>query len=382
MSARRLRVAVLQRRFGPRFGGAERYAVEMVRELATIHDMHVYAQEFEHDVPGIQAHAVPRFMTRPRWLNQLWFALWTWWHTRDGFDLVHSHENTWHGDVQSVHVRPFRVGLLRGRTGWARWRKRLAMALSPRLLTYWTLESLRMRYGPRRCVVTTSRAVHDEVLAEWPQWQDASQVVTPGVRMPQVEPRDDPSALRTRLGLPVQAHHVPLALFVGNDPIRKGLPSLLRALNLVDDVHLLVVTAPAQVAAARAMASQTGLVARTHVVGSLRDISQAYGAADFLVHPTTEDTYAMVVLEAMAWSLPVIVSDARHCGIAAELREGVNALLLADPHDSTALAQRITGLLSDSALQQRLRNAGPAFAQTRSWPVQAQALQRIYASLS
>ncbi|NBS48832.1 MAG: glycosyltransferase family 1 protein, partial [Betaproteobacteria bacterium] len=97
----RLRVAVLSRNFGARFGGAERYSVELVRELSATHEMHVFAQAFDHDLTGIQIHRVPRGFTRPRWLNQWWFAAWTAWATRRGFDVVHSHENTWHGDVQS-----------------------------------------------------------------------------------------------------------------------------------------------------------------------------------------------------------------------------------------------------------------------------------------
>ena len=63
----------------------------------------------------------------------------------------------------------------------------------------------------------------------------------------------------------------------------------------------------------------------------MQDVSPAYLAADVLVHPTLEDTFAMVVLEAMAYGLPVVVSSAAYCGISGLLSHGVNALLVHEP---------------------------------------------------
>lgn len=379
MSApRRLRVVVLNRRFGVRFGGAERYSVELVRELAPLHDIHVFAQDIDHDVKGIHTHRVPILIRRPRWLNQLWFAAWTWWKTRGAFDLVHSHENTWHGDVQTIHVRPFRLGLVRGRVGLARHLRIGSIALSPRRLSYWILESLRMRRLRGRQIIASSVTLRDEILAAWPQLAPAMHVLSPGVRVPEAAESSGSNVGREALGLPTEALGAPLALFVANDLIKKGLPVLLAALAQVEGLHLMVVTAQAAVAKTLALARRAGVADRVHPFGRIADISLAYRAADFLVHPTTEDTYAMVVLEAMAWALPVIVSDARHCGIAAELRDRVDAILLEDPGNVARLAALIRELINDEALAHALRCAGPEFAAQRTWAIQAQALQRVY----
>ena len=99
----------------------------------------------------------------------------------------------------------------------------------------------------------------------------------------------------------------------------------------------------------------------------MSDVTPAYAAADWLVHPTTEDTYAMVVLEAMASGLPVIVSSARFCGIAAELTHTVNALILDDPRDGKQLSERLLSLLDDPSLRATLARAGLSFAQKRTW---------------
>ncbi|MDD5472307.1 MAG: glycosyltransferase, partial [Sideroxydans sp.] len=112
--ARRLRIAVLNRQFSATGGGAERYSMALVAQLAAQHEIHVFAQHIDHDVPGVSYHRVSKLVSRPRWLNQLWYAGVTWWATRRGFDVVHSHENTWHGQVQTVHVLPIKYNLFQG----------------------------------------------------------------------------------------------------------------------------------------------------------------------------------------------------------------------------------------------------------------------------
>ncbi|MDO8370547.1 MAG: glycosyltransferase, partial [Polaromonas sp.] len=132
---RRLRIAVLNRVFDPAGGGAERYSIALVEQLAQRHEIHVFAQQIRHHAPGVTYHRVSMPLRKPRWLNQLWYARATWWATRRGFDIVHSHENTWHGQVQTVHVLPVKYNLFHGRTGWPRLLAWVKVWTSPRLLT-------------------------------------------------------------------------------------------------------------------------------------------------------------------------------------------------------------------------------------------------------
>ena len=104
----KLRIAVFNRTFSPTGGGAERYSIALVEQLAARHEIHVFAQEIAHQSPGVTYHRVSSPLRRSRWLNQLWYASATWLATRRGFDVVHSHENTWHGRVQTIHVKPVR----------------------------------------------------------------------------------------------------------------------------------------------------------------------------------------------------------------------------------------------------------------------------------
>lgn len=370
---RRLRVAVLNRHFGARFGGAERYSVALVEQLSTRHEIHVFAQEVEHDFPGVTYHHLSRPFAKPRWVNQLWFAARTWWLTRKGFDVVHSHENTWHGQVQTVHVRPFRIGVFHSRSGLRRVLKCLEILTSPRLISYWLLEAARFRPLPSRRIVASSESVRDEMLAGYPRAAAMLGVIPPGVDIPAAQP--DRAGQRRRLGLPAD---VKLALFVGNDYEKKGLPALLQALPELPGLHLAVVGNGSHIPAFRKRAETLGVAERVHFLGSLSDVGPAYEAADLLVHPTTEDTYAMVVLEALAHCLPVVVSAPEYCGIAADLTDGREALIVADPRDAGQVAAGIRRILDESTLAAALGMAGRAFAEGCGWDVQAQRLEAIY----
>ncbi len=146
--SRRLRIAVLNRTFSPVAGGAERYSIALVEKLAAKHEIHVFAQSIDHQWPGVSYHHVSMPLRRPRWINQIWFATLTWWATRRGFDVVHSHENTWHGQVQTVHVLPIKHSMFNGLDGWRRCARILKVLTSPRLLVYLLLERARYATGP------------------------------------------------------------------------------------------------------------------------------------------------------------------------------------------------------------------------------------------
>ncbi len=375
---KRLRVAVLSRVFSPTGGGAERYSIAMVEQLAQQHEIHVFAQQIDHKWPGVTYHRVSMPLPRPSWVNQLWYATATWWATRRGFDVVHSHENTWHGNVQTVHVLPVKHNLFDGRRGLALALRRLMTLASPRLLTYLALE--RLRFAPRagRRIVVTSTMLYGVMCRAYPQCKPNLHVITPGVTLP-VRPADlaaNKARARQLLGLPLD---VRLIAFVANDYWKKGLPTLLEALvSLPADCHLAVVGSPAQIVEFRAIANGLGVESRVHFLGAFNDVSPLYEAADCLAHPTTEDTFAMVVLEAMAHGLPVVVSDVRYCGIAGKLTHEVNALILSSPTDVAELSEQLLRCLSVAAAQSPLSDGARELAQRYIWVRLATRQNQIY----
>ncbi|MEY2952602.1 MAG: hypothetical protein RLZZ401_689, partial [Pseudomonadota bacterium] len=329
MNPRRLRVAVLNRNFVSTGGGAERYSIALVEALAEQHDIHVFAQSIDHAWPGVTYHRVPALFRRPRWINQLWYATVTWWATRRGFDVVHSHENTWHGNVQTVHVLPINYSLFAGRKGWhlaLRWLKAIT---SLRLLAYLWLEARRFAPRPGRQIVVTSETLRRIVARSHPEAKHMLATLTPGIAQVHGDGAGaSKQAARRHLGLPAEG---PVILFVANDFRKKGLGVLLKALaTLAPEVTLAVVGNPVHAKSFAESVNAPGLKGRVVFLGQLKQVDLAYQAADCLAHPTLEDTFAMVVLEAMSWGLPVVVSGGKYCGISDLLSDGHNALLLAD----------------------------------------------------
>lgn len=374
---RRLRIAVLNRIFDPAGGGAERYSIALVEQLAQGHEIHVFAQQIRHHAPGVTYHPVSMPCAKPRWMNQLWYATATWWATRRGFDIVHSHENTWHGQVQTVHVLPVKYNLFHGRTGLRRVLAWAKVWTSPRLLTYLGLERLRFMARKGRHLVATSASLGDTLAMTYPGTATISTVVTPGVALPAV-PTDaaEQAAARVQLGLPATGRCL---LLVGNDYRKKGLGTLLRVLReLPADVVLAVVGNPGQIPVFERQAQVEGVTGRVFFLGSLQDVAPAYRAADCLVHPTLEDTFAMVVLEAMAHGLPVVVSSAVYCGISSLLSHGDDALLLDDPQDAAKLAGTLKQVLGDEALRKQLGAQAKAFASRYQWPAIARQQEAVY----
>jgi len=378
---KRLRIAVLNRIFRPTGGGAERYSIALVEQLAARHDIHVFAQQIEHHWPGVTYHRIPLPFEKPRWINQLWFAVATWWQTRHGFDVVHSHENTWHGQVQTVHVVPVKHSLLQGRTGWGLALRWLKIVTSPRLLAYLGLEYFRYKPYTDRKVVLASESLKPAMATSFPTSMPTLQVITPGVgSVPGVAGPAQKIAVRRTLGLPTDGRCI---LFVANDYRKKGLDTLLKALTgLPPDCYVAVVGNAAQIPEFQSFVDASSNCSRVFFLGALNAVDDAYRAADCLAHPTQEDTFAMVVLEAMAHGVPVVVSGVTYCGISGLLVNERDALILNNPRHDKELMHALQRVLTDTALAEKLSGNGLRFARQHLWAAQALRQETIYQTVA
>jgi len=372
---KRLRIAVLARIFSTSAGGAERYCASLVKHLAPQHEIHVFAQHIRTQYPQVGFHQVPLFCRRPRWLNQIAFATYTWWQTRKGFDVVHSHENTWHGDVQTIHVLPFGYLWFVNRHGFRLFFKTLQLITSPRLSTYWVLEKLRMRHQQGRFLVAVSEPVKSVLNKDLKLEMEHIRVISPGIEATHVHSSTEKMQARLDLGLPMQGKCL---LWVGNNAMKKGLPTLLEALaQLPKDIFLVIVGSATPENKWRSQVTALELQDRIYFKGVLDDMTLAYTAADLLVHPTLEDTFGMVVLEAMSHAVPAIVSSEQYCGISAELNHLNNAWILQDPLDAKALEKVIENSL-ESNTQEAMSQKAIAWAGTQDWHHHALAQEALY----
>lgn len=378
---RRMKIAVFNRIFSKKAGGAERYSVALVEELAAKHEIHVFAQDINHSWPGVTYHRVSAPLRRFRWLNQLWYAVATWWQTRQGsgadFDIVHSHEITWHGNVQTVHVLPIKHNLFNGKTGLQKANAWLKVITSPRLLVYLALEKGRFINNEHRHIIVTSPSLQGIFQNTYPKSQNPLSVITPGVVKAGFV--GDKAAAKRVFDLPESSLTI---AFVGNRYDVKGLPTLLHAFQCMPrHVNLLVVGNAEQVSFYKSLADKLGIGQRVHFLGAINGVELVYQAADCLAHPTLEDTFAMVVLEAMSYGLPVVVSSEKYCGIAGLLTNGLNALILDEPKNATALSQLLQSIVDNAELRGKLSEEALKFADGFAWAQIAQQQEQIYSKI-
>jgi UDP-glucose:(heptosyl)LPS alpha-1,3-glucosyltransferase len=377
------RLAILTRRFSTSAGGAENYAVQLALHLAEQYpfdyDIHVFCERSDVEDSRITIRLMGGNLRRPRWIAQWLFALWSWWQSRSGFALVHSHENTWHGNVQTAHVRPMRYSIFGTR------RSPLRQALqyikvwtSPRLLAHLALEWLRFAGGPGKRVVAVAPALADIIYRTYSVARTRLSVVAPGIAAP-VTGRAAISAAQARqvFGLPAKAWVI---LVIGHNFEKKGLRAVLRSVPLLpSDVCVLVVGgAPAQVARWRTRCAQGALSNRVVFAGLLADASMAFAAADCHVHATLDDVFPLVVLEAFAAQVPVILSVSPYC-LASDLVQAAGAACMLDnPQDEVAIASALCRLRQDGAWRAAMIGRAAQFAAQHVWPEMAKQQHQIY----
>ncbi|MGH3467065.1 MAG: glycosyltransferase family 4 protein, partial [Thermocrispum sp.] len=110
----------------------------------------------------------------------------------------------------------------------------------------------------------------------------------------------------------------------------------------------------------RARIELNGLAHRVHLVGAMTGarLHACYDSADLVVLPSYAETYGMVVTEALAHGVPVLVSDVG--GVQEALGAGLSAGVLVPPGDVGALAGELRRWLTEPSWRARLRSAALA----------------------
>jgi glycosyltransferase involved in cell wall biosynthesis len=171
-------------------------------------------------------------------------------------------------------------------------------------------------------------------------------------------------------------------LFAGATIPRKGFDVLLAALDRVAEAIAtagsgggfeLRLAGPSTDDAwrARPWASSAGSVGQAALVEEMR-------RAHLLVLPSRNDSYGMVVAEAMATGLPVLVSD--QVGAKELVRDGVNGWVV-PAGDAQALARRVLACVEHPSTVLGLATAARATAETATWSAYEQRVSRFFREL-
>jgi UDP-glucose:(heptosyl)LPS alpha-1,3-glucosyltransferase len=361
MNKKSLKVAILIRHYDSSGGGAERYCVELTKRLAKIHKVHVFTQHNAEHAENITFHNVPQWFKKPRYVNQLFFSWLTKRATKNKFDIVHSHDMATHANIYTLHVPCVRTKWTqsKGIRKILRWANTL---LSPRKIAYLWLEFIEMQALKNRHFISVSEYLSRNILQNYPKLSKHITIAHPGINIhSQCTKNTITCSFVQDL---IITNNTFMLLFVGNDLIKKGLPTVLQALKKLNNnnIHLLV--------AGNNNKSQIKIPSQLenniHFLGVINNMNALYSQADALVHPTLVDTYGMVVLEAMSMRLPVIVSSKQYCGFTEHLNEK-QALILNNPKDINDLSIKINQLYENTEYRNEIAENGFKKSQTISW---------------
>lgn len=341
------RVAVLVPKYGL-VGGAEQFVFQLTERMAarTPYEFHVFANQWKsaegsrvvfHKVPMIR---FPRFL-RP--LSFAWFARRL--VARERFDLVHAHDRVFGADLISLHGAPHSF--------WVRDIRRKQPSLFDRAMCL--LERRMLAAGGATLFFPTSSIAMETFRREYSPLPGRWQVMHPGVDATRfASPDREKCRAETRARHGIGAADF-LLLFVGMNFELKGLDTIIAAVAKVRkqqpaaEIRLLVV--------GRGDEEKYRGVARSHGVGEAvvfagtqtGGIERYYRAADALAMLSGFDTFGMVVLEAMAAGLPVVVGP--NVGAKDVVEEGVTGFVLPDGRDADTAADRFVQLLDGERLR-------------------------------
>jgi phosphatidylinositol alpha-mannosyltransferase len=164
----------------------------------------------------------------------------------------------------------------------------------------------------------------------------------------------------------------PTVLFVGRLEKRKGLRFLLRAwpqvLERIPEARLVVVGRGRPLEGYRRFATRQGWSPADVLFAGYvpsEDLPRYYQAADVFCAPNTgQESFGIVLLEAMAAGAPIVASDIP--GYRDVVTHGEHGLLV-EPKNPSALADALCRLLADPALRASMRQAGRAKAHLYDW---------------
>jgi UDP-glucose:(heptosyl)LPS alpha-1,3-glucosyltransferase len=359
---------VLIKRF-LRTGGAEKYALEVVRRLASDHEMHVFAQEWSFDGPEpITFHKIPRVCRKPAWLNQLLFSYCC--RTRVGceFDVVHSFEKVSTFDVMTVQSPCFKSSGIAAEKPWKRMLDWMKLAFSPRKLAWLWLEREQFADDSARLVIAVSEQVRRNVQAQYPLPDERFRLAYTGVEVSPAAAavsNHERDALRTRWDIGI---HDLVVLFVGTEFKRKGLDALLQGFAKVPRARFKLLIAGGggeRIESYRKLADRLQLGSEVRFLGLVDGIERIYPIADMYVLPTLADPCPLAPLEAMAAGVATVMSSSTYNGSAELIRQG-EAVILSNPQDPEEIASALIKLMN-SQIRQQVAEKGQQLVQQLTW---------------
>ncbi|MGD0021060.1 MAG: glycosyltransferase family 4 protein [Smithellaceae bacterium] len=369
-----LNIAVVIPKYGL-VGGAEQFACELTQRLCARNEdnFHVFANRWQTSSAAIRFHRVP-IISFPKFLTTVSFAYFIRRQLRENiFSLVHSHERIFAADIFTLHGIPHRY--------WVHNVRRKKMSFYD-LVTAWVEKKL-VEEGNCKKFIAVSNLTKDIFLKEYKVDPEKVAVINPGVDLNEYAAEDKELCRREiRKEYRVSPDEL-VILFASMNFEIKGLDAVMLALARLKTrggKFKLIIAGKGNIRKYSQMARKTQIADSVVFTGTLNKekLIKLYLAGDMYIMLSKFDTFGMVVLEALAAGLPVIISG--NVGARDLVREGENGFVINDTSDADYVATKIEALL-DENIRRAMVQAAYHTAEQNSWDMVTEKYQEIYSSL-
>jgi UDP-glucose:(heptosyl)LPS alpha-1,3-glucosyltransferase len=358
--------------------GIERIAADLADRIARRgHEVHFHCTKWE-DAAGslVQFHKV-RTLDIVNSSKLLSFAvLGRAGLNRGHYDIAHSYGNVVGCDVitaQSCHL----AGMKIARTVFKnRIKSGVNYGVADRLRLYLEREN----YGGRRYkkVIACSNLVKRELMAYYHVPDSDVAVIPNGVDTGEFHPNNREvfsEQVRSAHGI---GREDLVLLFVGHEFVRKGLQTVMESLAILNDKRLkLLICGGDHFEPFYQQAKSLGIEPQVIFLGAQHDVKKYYSAADIFVLPTFHDAFGLVITEAMASGLPVIVS--KNAGAAEDIIEdGKDGVLISDPQNAKELATKIRALVQSPSMREKIGAQARQKVAIYTWEECAERVLQVY----
>ncbi len=369
------KIAVVIPKYGL-VGGAERFAFELTERLSLNkkYDFHVFANKLQSNSDRITFHKVP-IIRFPRFLTTISFAYFA---NRKiskmNFDLVHTHDRIFDADIFTMHGIPHRV--------WVHEVRKKSMSLFDRA----TCMVERYLVNNTRCKIflPVSSLTKEKFLQEYKIEPEKIHVIHPGVDIARFQRLDREHCCKEiREQFKIDPSDI-VILFVSMNFEIKGLDYVMAAVGKAKasypshNVKLLVV-GKGDYKKYSVFAQENGIRDNVIFAGIQKEnLEKIYLASDIFMMLSRFDTFGITVLEAMAASLPVIISS--NVGAKDLVSEGINGFVIEDTNNIDMICEKI-GFMLDSKTRNAMAKEAHNTALNNRWDAVAKRVENIYGEM-
>ena len=372
-----MKIAYIVRNYN-KDGGISKYVNELAQNISVNNDVHVFSSTINDSGENIIKHIVPYLsfnylkQIKKYYLNValevLSFMITSIGYVnRDKYDIIHS-QGDFRGqcDIYTAHSC---------HKAWLKIARENSSGLIDKLkksnlnpLHILLLKSEHYGIIKSRKIIAISEEIKKELITNYSLSKEKICVIPNGINTERFSIVNKAKFRKTIREIYSLKETDVVAIFPAHEFKRKGLSQIIDALSIIkkNNIYLLVMGRdnPSKY---HKVLKDNGLLKNVIFVGEQLETEKYYAASDMMVFPTLYEPFGLVITEAMASGLPVLVSA--NAGAAELMTDGIDGLFIKDRNDIQEIAQKIEWLYVNTNKSIEIGNNARKTAEKYSWRV-------------